>query len=59
MSLGFQEISIGQPIMVIDPLLCCGKLGKDPYFDFPSFSSNNLTKVIMDALTIGGGMLGD
>jgi hypothetical protein len=36
-------------------------LGKDPYFDFldyvlEGFSSNNLTKVIMEALTRGEGM---
>jgi len=26
---------LGQPILVINPLLCHGKLSKDPYFDFP------------------------
>jgi len=28
-------LHIRQPILVIYPLLCCGKLGEDSYFDFP------------------------
>jgi hypothetical protein len=46
---------------VFCPLLCCGKLGKDSCSNsldcvLKGTRIDNLTKVIMEALTIGGGM---
>jgi len=42
-------------------LLCGGKLGKDPYFDFHQWAFGRIwfqkfDKVTMEALTIRGGM---
>ncbi len=51
--------------MVIGPLFRHGKLGKDPLIlisfirVLEGFGSNNLTKVIMEALSIRGSMLRD
>jgi len=47
--------------VVICPLLCGGKLGKDFHFHLFGLGgcqsrNDNLTKVIMEALLIGGGL---
>ncbi len=47
--------------MVVCPLLCGGKLGKDSHFHLfglggCQLGNDNLTKVIMEALLIGGGL---
>ncbi len=57
---GFDDVSI----MVVCPLLCNAKLGKDSNSHLfgqsvEGLRNDNLTKVIMKALTIDGGLLKD